>query len=172
MNRGPLFSLLIIGAVVAIVGAAVSVAVWTDEDDATATVNSGIISLTVNSTDGSTTPVVLALDTNACGSTAQNEMQPGDTCDFEVIVNNAGDFPFDFTTSIDPDASNPTYDPGAVACFTTAWDPNAPDGNLAPGASTTAVDLVVTLDANAGDECQGESALFTVTFSATIDQTP
>jgi len=156
-----------------------SMAEWTKSATGTATVNSGEISFTIPDDPDGDGVFDFTADLNNC----EDELLPGETCEFPVTITNDGDFSFVLaTSSITADAGNPTYAPGAVPCFTAAWDGDGPpvagfvEGGDAtndydPTQSDTAI-LVVTLDANAGNECQAETASFDVTFTATLSATP
>src|SRR5688572_6938802 len=98
-------------------------AAWTKSTTGTATVISGEVEFSIpDDPDGDG-----VFDFTADSLTRPDELLPGQTCEFPVTITNTGDYSFTLATSgITADVGNPTYDPGAVPCFTAAWDVGGP----------------------------------------------
>ncbi len=162
MKRSILMSLVVIGAVVALLAGGATFAPFTDSDSDKGEVTAGNVEIEVLGTGTLTfdAPVV------SCPS----PMAPGDTCTASVQVQNTGDLT---VTLSDPSHSITNVSGGEGTCDAGDWTTATanlsytPDvTNVAPGGVKT-FNAKVTLDSDAQEGCQGATAEVTVEVTAT-----
>ena len=164
MKRSILFSVLIIGAVFAVVAGAGTFATFTDSATGGQTVSSGTVDVLVNGDTDDNFAVSLA-----GGAGCPSNMAFGDSCTFAVTVANNGSLSFTTAfTLTETDANN---------CWTTTYalpagdaeggDADA-DHDPADSHSTT---LSTALDNDAA-VCQGASNAISLTIDATQSPSP
>ena len=155
MNRKFLTAVLVIGLVATLAGAGVY-AVFTDTESSTGNAfTAGTIIITPG--DGS-------------WSTGFDNMKPGDTVTFTIIVGNDGTLPLDYTitTALSGDLSL-----GTNGCFVVGtWVDGTPTASdslsvVGQGDKYDTVDIDVTMPLEADDWYQGKSGTLDVTFAAT-----
>jgi spore coat-associated protein N len=163
VKRSILLSVLIIGAVAALVGAG-SWAAFTDSGTASGTVTAGTVDIKLN---GSDTASLTFSSAPGC----PNAMAPGDSCTATVTVTNGNS-----SLALDYTIGTPTVTPSNSSCtsfsasVTSPTDTAGDPGHMPAGApDSETFDVTVTLASSAGNECQGASATVSVPVNATQD---
>jgi predicted ribosomally synthesized peptide with SipW-like signal peptide len=157
MKRSILLSLLVIGAVAAMVSGA-SFSVFSDTESASGTVTAGTVQ--VDLTPTGTGSLVWS------GAGCPSPLGSGDTCTANVAVNYAGNLAATFAMTLGAVESEP-------GCYTVSgtWDPDPPGGSTTPLpiASTAAADgtVAITVTLSGPNSCQGDTVDVTLTVTAT-----
>jgi predicted ribosomally synthesized peptide with SipW-like signal peptide len=152
-----LLSLLVIGAVAAMVGGA-SYSAFTDSESASGTVTAGSVAVDLSPT-GSGSLVW-------SGAGCPSPLGQGDSCTADVAVDYTGNLAATFDMSLVATESEP-------GCYTVGgvWDPNPPGAPTTALPTSTAVaedgTVAITVTLTGGNSCQGETASVTLTVTAT-----
>ncbi len=161
MHRSILISVLVIGAVLAIVAGVGTYATFTDTDSSSGDVKAGTVDISANA-EGPDTDLAFTTGSLSC----PDNLAIGDACTADVTVTNNGSLAVDYTGSAGEIETAPN---GGSDCFSVALDATLTSGALAASGSATGT-VTVTLD-NPGDpgfdnKCQGASDDVTVTIDA------
>lgn len=161
-------SVLVIGAVLALVVGAGTLALFTDTQFGTGQINAGTIDLYLSDGRG---------DDNGENEFIFEDVEnllPGNSVSWTMRLQNRGTSAWDQTDGTVGLNAVPVTDPGSpcVTPLTLAWDPNN-DGDdhgstlhVAPGA-TGEGDVIASLASTAGNDCQGTVWTVTATFNVT-----
>jgi predicted ribosomally synthesized peptide with SipW-like signal peptide len=168
MKRSILLSMLVIGAVAAMI-TAVTTATFTDQVVSEANeVQAGIIQISVDGDSCSRSTGATDTDNNAdgdgtcktvAGGFTATKLLPGESDEYTFKVENVGNRTGDLTVSI----GTPTYTP--AACGASNWDISIDDSThtIAAGGSVN-VKVTAELVSTAGNACQNASVEFDVVF--------
>lgn len=178
MKRSILLSLMVIGAVAALITAATS-ATFTDQVTSTAnTFTAGTVNLTAdgNCPDAGTT--------TGCSYSAVNftmpagGLMPGQSVHHDYTIANAGSLNFTYATTTTPHAPGSganiwTCNSSAVSVVVTGGDDAAGGGSINGSGATTGsktpdtVTVTVSMPLAADNSCQGATGTLDVVFTAT-----
>jgi predicted ribosomally synthesized peptide with SipW-like signal peptide len=157
MNKKILVSVMVIGLVAALAGAGLH-AIFNDTETSTGnTFTAGTLNISLGTTSR---------------STGYNNMKPGDTVTFTIIVNSDGSLPlvYTITTSLSGDlagGSNPCFVSAVRVDGTVKTAPYEDSLSASGGADPSdIVEIDITMPFEAGNEYQGKSGTLTVTFTA------
>jgi predicted ribosomally synthesized peptide with SipW-like signal peptide len=162
MKRSILFSLMVIGAIAAVVSAG-SYAAFTDDATATGSISAATIDVLLNGDS----------DDDVTATFALNNLLPGESTTATVSVKNNGNRDIHVTTSssvtetADPGSdcsASPTVD--SVTFTDSATDDHSGNVHIADGVTETAT-ITISLGSGVGNECQGNSWDVVVTFTGT-----
>lgn len=166
MKRSILFSLLVIGAVVALVAGAGTFAPFTTSDDDAGEVTATTLSITVAGTG--------TLDFSTGDAGCPTDLLPGDTCEDTVTVTNFSGVEVEIT-DVSIVESDPLEDCALGNSLSTVTDPADPTGTILDASGgpndSTQFDIEVTFSPTGTqaqiDDCQGDTGTVEVTVTAT-----
>jgi hypothetical protein len=167
---------LVIGGVVAILAAVGTQATFTDPQQATGDVNAGGLNLYVSDITGTDDNG----DNEFIFNAAAENLQPGGSTTWTVLLRNIGTLPLDIPTAIstagstnlDCDGGGPDFTVTAVSSGDNGVDNHgafihiAPEATAGPIGGTENVTVTVSLSSLAGDACQNAIANIVVDFAA------
>jgi predicted ribosomally synthesized peptide with SipW-like signal peptide len=177
MKRSILLSLLVIGAVAALITAATA-ASFTDEVTSNGnTFTAGTVNLSAD-TLCKNEPVVGNPIGGPCNIgivtfTGAGNLKPGDSVYHEFTVANEGSLGFSYATTIVNKSGDifacdsPNYATVTITGGGTAHPLGAGTGSIAASGSSQTVRVTVELPPAAGNDCQGDTGQFDVKFVAT-----
>jgi predicted ribosomally synthesized peptide with SipW-like signal peptide len=161
-------SLLVIGAVLALVVGAGTFAVFTDTQTATGPVNSGTINLYLADLGDDTG------EDEAIFETTEN-LLPGETTSWPLRLINTGNRAWDATNVVvtSTESNDPGNDCGTnlTVAYVPTFDGNDHDGMIHANAGETGnATITASLNGSTGNECQNNT--WTVTAVVTVTQHP